>query len=202
MKAAVKVASAARSCRQVVSSAIPPEPRLFGKTALSSFVEGADDRSQNVIPHFLGRLGSRQPLEFALALLQPAGGIGLQEDAEPCGRHRPVALGRRKFHNLSLCESPEGHSTSAAYKPDTTELFEPTARRTPSASNHCPGRTKFSTTAITVPMTIPSAARMRTDWRKDFKKCCRSEINSGGSAPAKRRTKGGRVGSVDYQREC
>jgi hypothetical protein len=31
-------------------------------------------------------------------------GIGLQEDAEPCGDATGPSPGRRKFHNQSLCE--------------------------------------------------------------------------------------------------
>jgi hypothetical protein len=45
----------------------------FDRDNLFSFGQRADDRPQDTISNLLGRLGTRQPLEFALAFFQPAG---------------------------------------------------------------------------------------------------------------------------------
>jgi hypothetical protein len=58
-----------------------------------SFVQGADDRPQYVISHLLGCLGSGEPLEFALALLQPAGFLSLHfqgKDLDLAGDNLPA----------------------------------------------------------------------------------------------------------------
>jgi hypothetical protein len=87
------------------------------RAAFSPFVEGADDRSQDVIPHFLGRLGSRQPLEFALAFLQPAGLLSLylqSEDFDLARDNLPA------FQTLFIREGPNG---PALHPADDTRLF-------------------------------------------------------------------------------
>jgi hypothetical protein len=63
-------------------------------------------------PTFLAALVRGSHLSLRSPCSSQRAGIGLQEDAEPCGDATGPSPGRRKFHNLSLRESHDATAKS------------------------------------------------------------------------------------------
>jgi hypothetical protein len=73
-------------------------------------------------PTFLAALVRGSHLSLRSPCSSQRAGIGLQEDAEPCGDATGPSPGRRKFHNLSSCESrTRGIHLRPGWRPEASQ---------------------------------------------------------------------------------